>query len=354
MKIYQQVVYKDLFKIIGLLLSIFGGFYLSLDFLDRFPPFLSFHKPLYLFIIYIFWRAWLNLYEFFPFILGLSGICLLSWWSRNRELLAFLSLGFSKKELIGGIMWCILFISLIGGVILNFVFPKAAYYSIYTWDYKIAEKKPVYTVFKEKIFFQDPQLFLIAKPLEPKGEYLKDLTVIFLKNKEPWEIIWADTAIYKDNKWYLKNVIIQKKDKNFSPKEKKEISGKFSFKPELLVIVEKSLKFLSFKELYQRYKFLKKINKPYFEVITEFFWRFLYLFIPFCLAFPSVWIYLKEFTPTQYSSAILKSLGIYFIMLIVILFLGTLLRKGVIWCLFLFLMLILIIFYGFFKEIIEN
>ena len=341
MNLYQRYILVDLLKVNLLLLFIFSSFYFLIDFFNKLGDFLVFKKPFYLFLIYIFWKIWVNIYEFFPFVCGFSGILLLLWLNRTGELLAFFSLGFSKRELISLISKGILFFSLLGGLIINIIFPKAAYLSLYTWDYKIAERREQYLIFNEQIFLRGSDFYLIAKPLEPQGEYLQDILIVFLEQEEPKEIIWAKEGYYKSKKWYLKDVIKQKVEQKFSPNFFKNFKPKLSLKPDTLVIVEKPLKFLSFSELFERFKFLKKVNRPYNDVLAEMFLKIIYPFLPIFLGiFPMV-IFMNNYAPSQVVNPFLKSLILFFILLIIFFLLQAFLRKGILEAGFILLILIL-------------
>ncbi|PMP69239.1 MAG: hypothetical protein C0190_00045 [Thermodesulfobacterium geofontis] len=347
MRIYKKYLLADLIKVNLLLLFIFSVFYFLVDFFEKLGSFLSFKKPFYLFLAYVFWKSLANFYEFFPFVCGLSGILLLFWLTRTGELLAFFSLGFSKKEIISLIGKGIFFFALMGGLAISIIFPKAAFLSLYTWDYKIAEKREYYLIFNEQIFLRGSDFYLIAKPLEPKGEYLQDILVVFVNKEEPKKVIWAKEGYYKSKKWILKEVIIQEDTKNFSPEFFENLEADLPLKPETLVVVEKPLKFLSMKELFERYKFLKMVNRPYEEVLAEIFLKVIYIFIPLFLGlFPMV-IFVKNYAPSQVIEPFLKSLIWYFILLIFYLFLQALIRKGIFVASILLFLSIVISFFSF-------
>ncbi len=328
-RLFQKYLFTDLLKVTFLLLLIFSSFYILIDFFEKLGNFLRFHKPFYLFLYYIFWKFWIDLYQVYPFVIGLSGIFCLLWLNRTNELLGFLSLGFSKKEILREFGKNILIISLLGGLILILIFPKAAFMSLYIWNNKIEAKKKQFLIFDKDIFFPGKNYYLIAKPLEPKGEYLKDIILVFLdKEDKPKEIWWIGKGYYYNHKWHLSNVIIQKKNKDFKPEIFAKLKKRFSFRPSTLVIVEKPLEFLSFSELIKRYKFLKKIKRPYNEIIGELFLRIFYIFLPFFLAILPIYVYLEDFAPSKMFSCFRKSFIVYFLFLCLFLLLETYLRKG--------------------------
>jgi len=337
-KIRQKFLYQEFFRFSGLLFFLFGAFTFIIDFFERFPRFLSLKKPVILFLSYLFWKSWINFYQLFPFVLGLGALLQIFWWSRNRELIAFLSLGFSKKEVLGEFLKVYAIVSLIGGLCLTFIFPRAVFNAIYIWQYQMTGRKASYLVFKKEIFFQGKNFFLVATPLEPGGEYLKDIVIVFLKNLEdtsPQEIIWAEEGWYEKKDWILKKVVLQSLKKNFCPEKFNTLKIVLPFNPHTLVVMEKSLHFLSLKELYQRLIFLKKVQRPSGAVIAEIFLRFMYLFWPLCLVFYPLVYYFENFKPDHFTGEFLKSFFLFFLMAIWLMFLQTFVRKSELWAGFL-------------------
>ena len=343
MKVRQKFIYQEFFRFFALVFFLFGAFTLIIDFFEKFPSFLSFKKPFILFISYLFWKSWIELYQFFPFILGLSALLQMFWWSRNRELIAFLSLGFSKSEVLGEFLKIYALFSLLAGVILSFIFPRAVFNAIYIWDYQMTGKRAKYLVFKKEILFQGKDFFLVATPLEPGGEYLKNIALLFFKDlndPSPQKVIWADKGWYENGKWLLKGVTLQEVKKGFYPKRFKTLKVELPFKPYTLVVVEKSLHFLSFKELYQRLLFLKKVKRPCRLVIAEIFLRLMYIFWPLCLVYFPLIYYFEHFKPDHFAGEFLKSFFLFFLFTIWLMFLQTFVRKGELWAGFLLLLTI--------------
>ena len=330
-KTYQKYIIKELFKISLFLLCLFSAFYVMIDFFEKLGDFLKYKKPIYLFIIYIFWKLWVILYQIYPFVLALSALVTVFLLSKNNELIAFLSLGFRKREISRVFGSGLLILSLLGGIVLNVIFPKAAYKSLYTWNYKIRHYKKQYLIFNKQIFFVGPDYYLIARPLEPKGEYLGDIKLVFVKGEEPSKIIWARQGYYiGKHKWKLLNVSIQKKENMFKPQIYSVWEGNLPFIPRTLVVVEKPIEFLSFKGLLERYKFLKKVHRPYIQVLAEMILKVYYVFAGFIIGFFPVYIFLREYAPKRKGTIFLRSIMHFFMLLVLFLLLETLFRKGII------------------------
>ncbi|MFN3504665.1 MAG: LptF/LptG family permease [Caldimicrobium sp.] len=328
MRIFYKFFIKEFSKNFLLSLLIFIAFFLVGEFFEKFPSFLASKRPLVYFLEYLFWKVQVNLYQIFPYIIGLASLLSVFFLSRSFELLAFLSLGFLRKELLKAYVVIIFVFSIFGGLFLNFTVPKAFYKSEYVWDVKIENKRTQYLIFKDMLFFEGENFILIAIPLEPKAEYLADFILFFLKDIHPEKIFWAKKALYLGNKiWRLEEAIIQEAKDGFQPKFSAMWEGELPLSPKTFVVVEKSVKFASFKELYQRYLFLKMIKKPYYEVWVEFLNRVLYLFIGLTISLFPLTYYLKNYSPQRYISLILHSLIIYFFMSVIILLVQTFTQK---------------------------
>ncbi|MFN3921427.1 MAG: LptF/LptG family permease [Caldimicrobium sp.] len=313
MWLFRRLLFQEFIKNFFILLVVFSAFFLVGEFFEKLPSFMGSKKPFIFFLKYLFWKMQVNFYQIFPYLLGLTSLLTLFFLSRTYELLALLSLGFFKKEITKTFAFYLIILSFTGGIMLNLILPKAFYNAQYTWDIEIESKMAQHLIFKSSLFFEGEKFILVATPLEPKAEYLADLILLYIENNEPQKVIWAKRALYLGKEvWRLEEAIFQEKERDFQPKFYNQWEGSLSIKPKTFVIVEKSVKFASFKELYQRYLFLKKIQKPYTEVLAEGLNRLIYLFIGIFLGLIPLSFYLKKYSPTKYSIAFLQSLLIFF------------------------------------------
>lgn len=328
-KVYQVYIWQEVFKTNLLFILIFASFYLVVDFFEKLSDFLKFQKPFYLFLYYIFWKSIINVYEIFPFASAFGVLFFLIWLSRTNELIALLSIRVSKGELFREILKGVTLFSFLGGIFLNLILPKATYKALYIWEYKIEEKKIHHLIFGDQIFFVGENYYLLAKPLEPKGEYLSDVTLVFFSSHELEKVIWAKKGYYIKKRWILEDVIFQEKETNYSPKMYQKVEYQLPFSPKILAIVEKPVYLLSIPELLKRLNFLKETGQPYNEIIAELYMKVYYLFIPFLLSVFSVFTYLKMFVPTDWQKGGFFSFLIFMVLLFFLLTFQSFLRKGV-------------------------
>jgi len=324
MKLSTYYLLKEFFKVFLLLLLVVLAFYLIIDFFEKFPAFLGAKKTFLNFFKYIFWKIQLNLSQIYPYVLALSLILFLLFLSRASELLALLSLGFKREEIFSILSKILLILSLIGALFLNILTPKAFFEAQKIWTTEIEEKKSLYLIFKGEIFFEGENFLLVARPIEPQGEYLSEVTLIYLEKKQPVKILWAKSALYNNKKWQLEEVICQEKSDDFKPRFFKSWQGDLPFKPKALVITEKPVKFLSIKELYLRLSFLKKVGRPLDEILGEFFNRVLYCLLGYLLGLPPLYLYLRYFSPHRHKISLFAALGSFFVLASLYLFLQTL------------------------------
>ncbi len=308
MKIFTIFLLREFLKYFLIVNLVFFSFSIVIELFEKLPFFLSFHKPFIYFLEYLFWKSFINLYQLFPYFTALSIILKLFFLSRTRELLALFSIGITKEEILRRLLIFLAFISFTGGIFLNLVVPEAYYKSLYVWETKIQGKQAQRLIFKDLIFYEGEKFFLMGRPMEIKGEYFSDVTLLFLEKGEPKKIIWAKEAFYiEEGRWQFKEMIFQEGEWDFQPKFYKTWEGQLPIKPKDFLTVEKPLKFAKIGDLKKRLFFLWQIGKPVDEVLGELLFRFIYLFIPFILGAISAKIYLKAYTIQNLNKALLNA-----------------------------------------------
>lgn len=320
---------REYLKTLIFFLFLFLFFFLVIDFFEKLSSFLKKEKPFSFFLEYLFWKVPVSLYQIYPFCLTLSSLLSLFFLSRSRELLALISLGITRKEIYKRYLFLLFVLSFLGGLLLNYFLPFSYYRAIYTWETKIEGKRAEHLIFGNTLFFEGENFFLTATPLEPKGEYLSDFTLVLLKKGEPEKLFFAKRALYRgDNIWELEEAILQNAGEDFKPHIYKSFKGHLPIKPKTFATVEKSVKFASFKELRQRLSFLKKVGKSQTEVLAEVLNRFFYLFSGFILGIIPLWFYLREYAPVRTGEVILKAMFFFLLLSALLLSFQTLLYKS--------------------------
>lgn len=339
MSLLFRYLSKEYLKTLLFFLILFLFFFLVIDFFEKLSSFLKTGKPFSFFLEYLFWKVPVSLYQVYPYALALSSLLSLFFLSRSRELLALISLGITRKELYKKYLFLLFLFSLLGGLVLNYFLPFSFYKAVYIWETKIEGKRAEHLIFGNTLFFEGENFFLVATPLEPKGEYLADFTLVLLKEGVPERLISAKRALYKgDNLWEFEEAILQDVREDYKPHLYKTFSEKLPIKPKTFVTIEKSVKFASFKELRQRLSFLRKVGKPQTEVLAEILNRFSYLFAGFILGIVPLWLYLREYTPANFGFTFLKALTVFLLLSALFLSLQTMLYKSFAISFFLFIL----------------
>ncbi len=352
MSLFFRYLLKEFIKTLLFLLILFLFFFLVVDFFEKLSSFLKRERAFFFFLSYLFWKIPVGLHQIYPYALALSSLLSLFFLSRSRELLALISLGITRKEIYKKYVFLIFFFSLFGGLVLNTLLPVSYYKAIYIWETQIEGKRAEHLIFGNTLFFEGENFFIVATPLEPKGEYLADFTMVLLKEGEPEKLILARRALYKgDNLWEFDEAIIQEAKEDFKPRMFKTISERLFIKPKTFVTIEKSVRFASLKELGQRYYYLKKVGKPQTEVIAELLNRLFYLFSGFLLGIIPLWLYLKEYTPSGFGFAFLKALMAFLLLSALFLSLQTMLYKSFGITLFLLVLFCAFVLVKFFSEL---
>ena len=312
MKVSTKFLFKELLKINLFLLPITFIFFNVIDFFERYSTFSVYRKPFIIFLEYLFWKGIVNFYQAFPYLLAFSTILTMFYLTRTKELLALLSLGYSWRTVYKILFLSVFLFNFFSGILLNYISPLAFQNAVDVWERKVLGKKKELVFLKKKLFFEGENYFLIAQPLEPNAEYLGDVLYLTINQKgEIEEIIWAWTMLYSNGSWVLEKLVVQKRSENFVPKKFDKQERPLPFNPSTLVVTEKTLKFLTIKELYQRLQFLSKVGKSTKEVMLEFLFRLYYLFAGFLISLWCIHIYLKFYSPVNQTKAIGSSLIAY-------------------------------------------
>lgn len=343
MKVSTKFLFKEFLKINFFILSITFIFFNVIDFFERYSTFSVSKKPFIIFLEYLLWKDIVNLYQVFPYLLAFSTILTMFYLTRTKELLALLSLGYSRRNMSKILFLSAFLINFFLGILLNYISPLAFQNAVDVWERKVLGKKKELVFLKNKLFFEGENYFLIAHPLEPNAEYLGDVLYLTIgQNGEIEEVIWAGTMLYSNGSWLLEKLIVQKRTENFIPKKLDKQERYLPFSPSTLVVTEKTLKFLTIEELYQRLQFLSKIGKSTKEVKLEFLFRFYYLFAGFFISLWCIYIYLQTYSPVNQTKAIALSLIGYVFISLINLMIFSFIFKATLFCsiiLFLFVFL---------------
>lgn len=322
--VWLTYLYKEILKNLVFIFLLFFSFLVVIEVFEKFSAFLITNKSFYYFVKFLFWKMIVNVFYFYPYALILSFILTLFLFARSAELLALLTLGFRREEIFRKIFLLLAILSILGEIFLTLVVPRAFFLAQITWISEIEEKKTLHLIFKDELFFEGDKFLLIGRPLEPKGEYLSEIVVVFFGEESTVErVLWAGTGMYREGKWLLREVTIQRRETDFDPEIYRNLEQELPFNPQMLVLVEKPVRFLSFGELYRRYEFLKLTERPLQEIWAELFNRVLNILSGLFIGVLPLYLFLFIYSPRRLKLSLLTSLLSFLTLVGLFLFLQT-------------------------------
>ncbi len=316
MKLYQRYLLSPLRLFIPLFLGAFGGLYLTVEFFEKLEDALNSPAGITTFLLYLLLRLPEILFQIWPPALALALLAAMAYLSRGQELLALRTLGFSPLKLIRPYILTALVLSLGMSLFLALTLPRTAYQALYTWEVRIKGQRPQSLLAQGKLFFTGPEYFVSARPLEPRGELLADFLFVEHRAWQPVRIIYAQKARFLGkNRWLLWKGMLERRIQEFHPRVFDRLELSLPFSPEILLSIKRPLKALTFRELRDRYNFLKASGLSAAGPLSEILYRLLYPFLAPAILWPSLALFLvfrgKRALAKGLSAGLLSILGIY-------------------------------------------
>lgn len=228
-------------------------------------------------ILYIYYASTSALSYTVPLSLVLALIISLYSLLTSNRLLAFSALGYSKKKILTPFLLDALIVVVVH---ISLSFTQVAYAkeradAILNNTYFSSKKEDIFLHYKNSYIY-----FGNIIPLKKEATNIKIYT--FTKDREIDSIIIAKRAIYKDNAWLLKDVVITDSTDDFSKpiikSELEELSVLEGFKPKILdALFEKELK-LSIGDAFSSLKLFGEDSLNINKIKTMLYYQ---LFFPF-------------------------------------------------------------------------
>lgn len=203
MRIFTKYLLKK--YIINFIIILFSleVFFVGIDFLQNYDELPSSAN---LQLLYILYNSFFTLTLTLPLSLIFGWILTLIIFVKSNELIAFFSLGISKKS----VYRPILFLSTLIILLLISIQATPLAYS-YDQKSKILDGK-YFTSTKNDIFLKYDNYFVYFKKLHPLEKYAEDIHIFKVKNENDIiETIVAKKAYFQNNKWYVVDAKITKK-----------------------------------------------------------------------------------------------------------------------------------------------
>ena len=226
---YLLMKYMKYFLIIFLSLEIFFVGFDFLQYVDNVP------KSANLQLLYLFYNSIFILTITLPLSIVFAWIVTLTFLIKENTLISFYALGISKKMVI----WPITFLSI--GIIFLLLFLQTTELAYANEQRVKIQKNNFFVNEKSNILLKYNNNFVYFQKLYPLEKRAENIKIFMIENGTIKEIVYAKTAYYRENKWYVEDARIVKKPKSFIVRESKlTIENKElldtldGFKPEII------------------------------------------------------------------------------------------------------------------------
>ncbi len=288
MKLYIRYLCQSYLFSCFLILPLLAGIYALVEFFDKLDNITKAKVPLSYLFYYLLMRLPEIFLDLWPIALSLAALLSFAFLARGGELLAFRTLGFSPISLIKPYLLTSLFFSLLFVGATEKILPSAAYEARFFWETKVRHKEPKGLVLRGKLYFRGVNSFLVGQVISSDVKRLKDVVYVKIDSQGlPLQIIWAKKATFTGKKWvFFQGVLKNSYDRQPSWFSQKEFSLEFS--PETVLIVKRTPRLQSLKELWHQRKFLLKAGLPAIKAESEIAYRLFYPLLATVLVFWSL------------------------------------------------------------------
>jgi lipopolysaccharide export system permease protein len=258
LSIFTQYLLKKYFRYFFIILFSLEIFFVGIDFLQNIKILPSSANLLVLYLLY---NGFFTLTITLPLSIIFGWIITLTFFIKHNELVSFYSLGISKKKFLSPIINISIVLTL---VLIGLQTTPLAY--SYEQKTKILNNK-FFVSEKNNVFLKYNDYFIYFKKLYPLEKKATGVHIYKIKNNNILETTIASKAIYQNQKWYVIDAKIIKKDETINFKTSKlNISyEKFlhtlaGFKPKIINNVYKTEKYFSIVDAVYAIVLLKNQN----------------------------------------------------------------------------------------------
>jgi lipopolysaccharide export system permease protein len=210
MSIVSRYIVSSYLRIIGLCAGSFISIYLVIDFLEKIARFTRAQgKPLYILLFFL-CKIPEIASEVTPLAVLMATLLTLGMLSRHSEIIAMRGCGISTVRITAPILVTAFAISLITFFLAELVIPASFARMRYIQQVLIEKKSPNTFFRQQNIWFRQENMLLQARIFNPDDQTLKGITVWRISSgMKPVQRIEANTGIFTDKGWILKDVVIR-------------------------------------------------------------------------------------------------------------------------------------------------
>jgi lipopolysaccharide export system permease protein len=202
-------------------------------------------------VLYIYYSLLYSVDLFYPLALVFSFLFSMYYMIKFNELVSFYSLGFSILKLLKPFFAFSILIFMLFFVLDSSKFAYVREYSQSILDKNGYANTDLFIKFQNKVIY--------IKKIEPILKEAKDIRVFYLKKKKVYKVIFAKSAFFKNNRWYVKNANVMIIGEKKIIQTKKNLEMLENFKPKIISNL-KELNSISFYDAFLAMKIFKDIN----------------------------------------------------------------------------------------------
>lgn len=281
MGILSRYIAVTWLRLLALCLGSFLAVYLVLDMMDKIPRFLRAGGELVDIFTFFVCKLPEMVGQTASFSILMTTLLTLGLLSRNSEVIAMRSCGVSLLRISMPMLWMSLVVCLLLLVNAELVVPKS-YEKMELIERVKIKKQGVNAVFKRNnIWFRSDEKILQAQLFDPPSKTLKGVTVWFVDAAmNPVSRIDADSAVYNEGRWVLRDVSVKNftDGKGFTDKKTPAMEIVLNLKVDDLRVLDNNADNLSYRKLkdyaetlqsggYQAYRYLtmmhNKLSAPF-------------------------------------------------------------------------------------------
>jgi lipopolysaccharide export system permease protein len=210
MSIINRYIVSTYLRLIGLCAGSFVAIYLVIDFLEKVGRFTRAQGSAYNILLFFIYKIPEIANQITPLAVLMATLLTLGMLSRQSEIIAMRSCGISMTRITAPLLITAFIISIGTFIIAEFVMPVSFSRMQYIQNVLIEKKSPNAFFKQQNIWYKEENTLLQARIFDPSALALKGVTIWHMEaGMRPIERIEADTAVFSDSGWHLKNVVIR-------------------------------------------------------------------------------------------------------------------------------------------------
>ena len=261
MTIFGRYITKEIGKSFGIILMVVTGIYLTVDFIEKIDNFLEAGLPLYRAFLFFAYKLPMILVQVTPVGILLAVIITFGLMAKNNELLALRSSGVNLLSLLASIAGCGAAATFFVFLVAEAVMPLTISQADQIWMEEVKGRRTA-TANKSDIWLKGDNSILHVKYFDPGTQVArgvaKGITLHrFDRDFNLIERIDANTGQFSNEKWTLRDGLVQKRGDQFAPQTFKKIDVVMGFAPQDLIQAAPKPEAMNIAQLY---RYIQKVE----------------------------------------------------------------------------------------------